>query len=81
MIEVLVREGAGVDALDKSGNTALHVAAKRDHKDVVELLVSEGAAVSALDKWGKTALHRAVEGGHKDVVDLLQSLDQTPSSD
>lgn len=43
--EVLLEAGAGVDALDKNNNTALHYAAGYGRDECVELLLKNGAAV------------------------------------
>lgn len=42
---VLLKAGAGVDALDKNKNTALHYAAGYGRKECVKLLLKNGAAV------------------------------------
>ena len=56
---------------DKSGMTALHLAARNGYKDIVLSLVDQGSDVNAQDKSGKTPLHRAAEQGKTEMVSLL----------
>lgn len=58
-------------ATDTQGCTALVVAARAGHADVVEVLLSAGANVDACDESGNTALATAVLAGHEDVVAML----------
>lgn len=51
------------------GDSALDVAAQRNHVDIVKLLIREGADVD--DKDGKAPLHYAAEQGHDSIVKLL----------
>ena len=76
MVALLLDKMDGADliaAKDDDGRTALHLAARNGHKDVVALLLDkmDGASIAAKDDEGKTALHWAAENGHKDVVALL----------
>ena len=52
-------------------STALHMASRGGHEDVVHLLLEHGAELSAQDKDGRTALHLASENGHEKVALLL----------
>ena len=63
--------GADVNQADKDGTTALMVAPKKGHRDVVELLVGAGADVNRADKDGTTAPMSASKKGHRDVVEAL----------
>ena len=78
VVEVLLANGAGVNAKDSSGFTPLHMAAStrwvgavQGHKDVVEVLLANGADVNAKDSSGFTPLHMAARNGRKDLVELL----------
>lgn len=52
--------------------SALHQAARADHKDTVNTLLERGAPASAKDTFGRGALHYAADCGHLAVVsDLL----------
>jgi len=56
---------------EKFGQTALHVAAFNDKKDVAEFLLANKADVNARSKNGLTPLHLAAGKGNKDIVELL----------
>jgi ankyrin repeat protein len=59
-----------IRATDSNGYTALTLAARKGHKDVVELLLAMGADIHAREN-GDTALLQAAYNGHKDIVALL----------
>jgi hypothetical protein len=56
-LELLLREGADIDAATHDGVTPLHVAAENGHYKILELLIESGANVNAADSSGQTALH------------------------
>ena len=77
-VERLIKEGADVNAKDKTGETPLHGAAETGRKDVVELLISKGANVNAAAWSGfyagyQTPLHYAAAGGNIEIAKLLLS--------
>ena len=49
---------------DGSGNTLLHIAAKRNNVDDVSLLLEKGADRNHKNHAGKTPLHLASASGH-----------------
>lgn len=59
MVESLRNIGADIDAQDKEGATALIIAVKACHQDVVQKLIHYKAALHLTDKSGKTALDYA----------------------
>lgn len=65
-------KGANVNAKDKDGDTPVHDAALRGHKDIVELLLAEGADANARDNSGQTPADEASRRGHEEVVNLLR---------
>jgi ankyrin repeat protein len=62
--EVLINNSAQVDAQDKIGSTALHIAAAKGFSELVQLLIVHGATVGIKDSVGYTPLAWAVCRGH-----------------
>ena len=70
--ELLITNGAKVNAKSFGGSTPLHLAAASGHKDMSELLLSKRAEVNAKDNDGATPLHEAARKGCTDVAELLR---------
>ncbi|KAL4877668.1 ankyrin repeat-containing domain protein [Aspergillus karnatakaensis] len=83
VVNLLNRKNARLDAVDKSGSTALHLAASRGHCGIIELLLlmrsalwvaverGEIEAVQVLLSYKMTALHLASKQGDDEIVKLL----------
>ena len=56
VLDVLVADGADVDALDENGWTPLVVAAQSDQLGAARILLAAGADVNTVDKHGNTLL-------------------------
>ncbi|WP_245994743.1 MULTISPECIES: ankyrin repeat domain-containing protein [unclassified Wolbachia] len=67
---MLIAKGATVNAQNNKRYTPLHIAAEKNHIEVVKILV-EKADVNAEGIEDKTPLHLAAAKGHKDVVETL----------
>ena len=71
----LIDTGANVDAQDKQRRTALMLASKKGHLDIVKTLVNAGAALNLQSNergyGGNTALMYACRHGHLEVVKTL----------
>src|SRR5205809_1003504 len=67
VVQLLLKEGADIEAKDESGYTALSMEAKSGNKAIVQLLLEEGADIASENNMGKTALHVAAEWGHEAV--------------
>lgn len=70
-VERHVRVGAAMDGFDDNGHTALSLAIRGGHVEVVKWLVHNGADVNGRCKYGQTPLHHAVRQGSIDLVDWL----------
>src|SRR5262249_17989415 len=72
---VLVLDGAPLDAVATSGETALHIAARRGDEAIVRLLVAHGADVLPPDASGRPAGGGAGEAGHVSLAATLGAPD------
>jgi len=70
MIEILVQNGANINATDKHQRTPLHRAAQFGHVSAVKLLLKLGADKNAKDENGRTPTDRGQN--HSDVTKVLQ---------
>lgn len=70
-VKELMSRGAPVNGKNKSGETALHVAAEAGHKEIVDLLLKAGATVDAKNDCKRTPLALAANNGHAAVAELL----------
>ncbi|KAL0267531.1 UNVERIFIED_CONTAM: hypothetical protein PYX00_009777 [Menopon gallinae] len=73
MVEVLLGQGAEINATDKNGWTSLHCAARAGYLSVVRLLVESGASPKAETNYGSPAIWFAASEGHNDVLYYLMT--------
>ncbi|NSX06840.1 ankyrin repeat domain-containing protein [Cupriavidus gilardii] len=78
-VDLLLRAGAGVDAADQHGMTALMLSARAGDAAVVRLLLEAGANALLRNAKGHTALTLAQAAGRREVVALLA--EASPASD
>ena len=72
IVDLLIANGANVNAKNEEGGTPLHLAAEEGHQQIVELLISKNADINARDNKGKTPLDWAATWGLKETADLLR---------
>ena len=78
VIDMLVQDGAEVNAVNNGGETPLHVTFSgfQGHNpktilDIMDLLIAKGAKVNAVDHEGRTVLHWAAHKGNVEALDRL----------
>lgn len=72
IVQLLYERGADVNAKDKNGNTALHLAVRFENVAVVELLLKQGANIEATEREsGDTALMIAARCGRNLIAGIL----------
>jgi ankyrin repeat protein len=71
VIELLLKEGAEIEAPDHQGETALHLAIIMGNRQFIPILLEKGASLESVNLKRSTALHIAVERGDVDTVRLL----------
>jgi serine/threonine-protein phosphatase 6 regulatory ankyrin repeat subunit B len=69
--KILTKNRTLINALSKSGHTALIKATDRGHKEIVEMLIENGADVNYKISDGPTALWSALYGGKKEIAEIL----------
>jgi len=70
-VNLLIKNGASVNAQSDSGTTALIKASAYGHLEVVKLLIAAGADLDFTKNWEGTALTEASHAGHIEIVKML----------
>ena len=70
-VSTQLESGAGVNAAQADGTTALHWAAYHDKVEVVRRLLAAGAQADAANRYGITPLLLACENGNAEIVRAL----------
>ncbi|XP_078143078.1 B-cell lymphoma 3 protein [Centroberyx gerrardi] len=74
MVEALLRAGADLAALDRNGQTALHLCCEYDQQDCLSVVLSQSSSSTCLEirnYEGLSPLHLAVQAGHMDLAKML----------
>ena len=72
MASLLLEHKVRVDACDRDGRSALHIAAAMGHTAVLCVLLDAGASGVLVEHNGNTALHyAALEARHLAIVELV----------
>ncbi len=70
--ELLITNGADVNARKADGWSPLHQAAHRGNREIVELLIAKSADVNAKENFGPTPLDWAIRRTHTETATLLR---------
>ncbi|XP_030248397.1 B-cell lymphoma 3 protein homolog [Sparus aurata] len=74
MVDALLREGADPAALDRNGQTGVHLCCEYDQRDCLSVILSHSSSSICLEirnYEGLSPLHLAVLRGHKDLARML----------
>lgn len=69
--QLLLDNGADINAQDFQGNTPLILAVKKKNIELVTFVILHGADVNLANNDGITPLHQAAFSGNEEVVDFL----------
>lgn len=70
ILKTAVKSGANVNLrIDHDGNTALMLAARNGHSEMVQFLIDQGANVMAKNNCGKTAIDMSDDRIKKIIID------------
>ena len=73
MVELLVDQGARIDAQNETGMTALMYAAMFGHRQIVQFLVDKRAEITLRDAEGMTAGDYAAAKGFNEISVMIQN--------
>jgi len=73
MVELMIAEGADVNAVDKTGFSPLHYAARINNPEFVSMLLEAGAKPELKDAEGLTPHELAKDMGARGVIDVFES--------
>lgn len=71
VLQLLIENGASLDATDNRLKTATMYAASMGHVSSLDQLVQAGANLNLIDEQGQTALMMAAEAGHASCIECL----------
>ncbi|XP_066980457.1 uncharacterized protein [Macrobrachium rosenbergii] len=69
--ELLLENGANINAVDNHDRTPLLLAAYRGNKQIMQILLDAGADINCQDWMGRTPLHWAAKEGSIETVQML----------
>jgi len=72
MVEFLLKKGVGVNDINNTGESALHIACRHNYPEIVLLLLmQEGIAIDMEDSFGNRAIRIAANGNNHSIVNLI----------
>jgi ankyrin repeat protein len=72
LTDVLLKDGADVNALTTDKLTPLHMAAQNGNIEIITLLLNKGANINPVDSKGWTPLDRAIKWEHPEAADFIK---------
>ena len=78
--EVLLENGAALEAKNQDGNTALFEASGANEAEVLKLLIDRGCLMDGKDNNGDTVLLKTVNAGHIECLQILIEAGATPEA-
>jgi ankyrin repeat protein len=69
-VKALIEAGVDVNARNKSGESALHIAAVRGYQEITALLIAEGADVNAREEAVKLLIAKGADAKAKNKESL-----------
>ena len=75
--ELLLKNGADIEAKTKYDLTPLNIACDSNHADVVRFLIKNNANIETLDKDCRNIFHIACEKGNTDIIRYLLTLPES----
>jgi ankyrin repeat protein len=69
---------SSIKSVDINSKSAMHIAAKENHLEIVKILADKGWDVNSQDKHQTTPLHQACNLGHVDIVKHLLEINADP---
>ena len=76
--DLLLENGANVDAPNKARRAPLQLAAEADQAQIIRLLARQGADLNTQDRKGRTPLHRATYEGQVAAAEALLEVGADP---
>ena len=70
--QLLLENGADIDAVNFKGHTALIIAVRKEKLDMVKFLIGKNAELNTKSNYGQTALDEALEYSLKEISEILQ---------
>ena len=71
VVDILLKNGCPLDAVNQDGDSALMLASRYGHLNVVGNLIEKGCQIDAVNNDGDSAYVLASRNGHHIVVDIL----------
>jgi len=79
-LQMLLEQGASVNAPQIDGMTALHWAVYHDESEITKRLIAAGANVRTENRYGVTPLSIACRNGNTEIVEMLLGADADPNA-